>query len=62
MGATPAGFVNNAVIGRLVLDRQSNTVLRFSAAGARNAMYVDYLELTNYAYPTTARAWSLIRT
>jgi len=51
MGATPAGFVNNAVIGRLVLDRQSaNSVLRFSAAGAANAMYVDYLELTNFAY------------
>ena len=51
MGATPAGFANNAVIGRLVLDRQSsNSVLRFSAAGAANAMYVDYLELTNFAY------------
>jgi hypothetical protein len=51
MGATPAGFVNNEVIGRLVLDRQSsNSVLRFSAAGAANAMYVDYLELTNFAY------------
>jgi hypothetical protein len=51
MGATPAGFVNNEVIGRLVLDRlSSNSILRFSAAGAKNAMYVDYLELTNYAY------------
>jgi hypothetical protein len=51
MGATPAGFVNNSVIGRLVLDRESSdSVLRFSAAGAANAMYVDYLELTNFAY------------
>jgi hypothetical protein len=51
MGATPAGFVNNTVIGRLVLDRQSSdSVLRFSAAGAANAMYVDYLQLTNFAY------------
>ncbi len=50
-GAVNAGFVNNAVIGRLVLDRLTNTaVLRFSAAGAKNAMYVDYLELTNAAY------------
>jgi hypothetical protein len=51
MGATPAGFVNNAVIGRLVLDRQSSdSVLHFSAAGAANAMYVDYLVLTNFAF------------
>jgi hypothetical protein len=51
LGAVNAGFVNNAVIGRLVLDRQSAaSVLRFGAAGAKNAMYVDYLELTNYAY------------
>jgi len=49
-GATTAGFVNNAVIGRLVLDRSTNAVLRFSAAGAKNAMYVDYLELTNFAF------------
>ncbi len=50
-GANNAGFVNNAVIGRLVLDRESaGSILRFSAAGAKNAMYLDYLELTNYAY------------
>jgi len=50
-GAKNGGFVNNAVIGRLVLDRQSKkSVLHFSAAGAQNAMYVDYLQLTNYAY------------
>jgi hypothetical protein len=51
MGATPAGFVNNAVIGHLVLDRLSNSaVLHFSAAGTVNAMYVDFLELTNFAF------------
>jgi hypothetical protein len=51
MGAANAGFVNNAVIGRLVLDRlAASAVLRFSAAGVKNAMYVDYLELTNFAY------------
>jgi hypothetical protein len=50
-GATLAGFSNNVVIGRLVLDRQSsNSILHFSAAGTSNAMYVDHLELTNYAY------------
>ncbi len=52
-GPTLAGFINNEVIGRLVMDRQSsNSVLHFSAAGAQNAMYVDYLEFdddsTNY--------------
>ncbi len=48
-GASPIGFTNNATIGHLVLDRSSNGVLRFSGAGTRNAMYVDYLDLTNYA-------------
>ncbi|HEY3863684.1 MAG TPA: hypothetical protein VGO59_17550 [Verrucomicrobiae bacterium] len=44
------GFTDNAVIGQLILDRQSsNSILHFSAAGVRNAMYVDYLELTNYS-------------
>jgi len=56
-GPTAAGFVNNAVIGRLVLDRQSsNSLFRFITAGARNAMYVDYLDLTDYGqdnYRTT---------
>jgi hypothetical protein len=50
MGASPAGFVNNAVIGRLVLDRLTNSsTIRFSGAGAQNALYVDYLELTNFS-------------
>lgn len=51
MGASPAGYNNNVVIGRLVLDRlASSATLRFSGAGTKNAMYVDYLELTNYSY------------
>jgi hypothetical protein len=50
-GATAAGFTNNVVIGRLVMDRQTNTAtLQFSAAGTKNAMYVDYLELDDYSY------------
>ncbi len=49
-GASPLGFTNNATIGRLVLDRATNGTLHFTGAGARNAMYVDYLELTNIAY------------
>jgi len=49
-GATVAGFTNNLVIGHLVLDRQKNSCsLAFAGAGAKNAMYVDYLEFTNCA-------------
>ena len=51
MGPTAAGFNNNAVIGRLVLDRIAPSgVLRFTGAGTQNAIYVDFLELTNYSY------------
>jgi hypothetical protein len=50
-GATAAGFVNNEVIGHLILDRTTNkAVLQFSAAGKNNAMYVDYLELRDLSY------------
>ena len=53
LGPTTAGFFNNEVIGHLILDRTTNCTLQFSAAGNRNAMYVDYLEfqdllVTNY--------------
>jgi hypothetical protein len=45
-GNSPAGFSNNVVIGHLKLSRQSaNSELIFSGAGAKNGMYVDYLEL-----------------
>lgn len=51
MGPTVAGFHNNAVIGHLVLDRTAASgTLRFTGAGSHNAMYVDYLELTNSSY------------
>jgi hypothetical protein len=51
MGASPAGFSNNAVIGHLILDRlASSGTLRFTGAGTKNALYVDYLELTNFSY------------
>jgi hypothetical protein len=52
-GATLSGFINNLVIGHLILDRQSlNSTLHFSGASdtSVNGMYVDYLELANYAY------------
>ncbi len=47
------GFSNNAVIGHLKLSRQSpNSLMVFSGAGAKNGMYVDYLELdpSSYSY------------
>jgi hypothetical protein len=51
MGPTSAGFNNNVVIGRLVLDRTAQSgVLRFTGAGTQNAMYVDFLDLTNFSY------------
>ncbi len=51
MGPTAAGFKNNMVIGHLVLDRTAPSgTLRFTGAGTQNALYVDYLELKDYAY------------
>jgi hypothetical protein len=47
-GATPAGFDNNAVIGRLVLNGGLNSQFTFSAATGGNAIYVDRLELENF--------------
>jgi hypothetical protein len=39
------GFVDNVVIGHLILSWQStNALLHFTGVGAQNAMYVDYLE------------------
>jgi hypothetical protein len=50
-GPTSNGFASNVVIGRLVLDRQTNSaVMQFSGAGAKNAMYVDFLELDDASY------------
>jgi len=49
-GPTPAGYLNNSALGRLVLDTGTNTFsqnrLVFSGAGSSNALYVDYLELS----------------
>jgi hypothetical protein len=45
------GFTNNQVIGHLILDRITNTAtLRFTGAGTKNAMYVDFLELDDASY------------
>jgi len=45
-GATKAGFLNNAAIGRLVLEGDFSTLFTFEAVGERNAIYVDYLDLS----------------
>lgn len=48
-GASVAGFLNNAAVGRLVLDGAELSHFHFSGAGGSNALYVDYLEFQNYA-------------
>ncbi|MCL5097865.1 MAG: hypothetical protein M1608_10150 [Candidatus Omnitrophica bacterium] len=48
-GAKPAGYTNNAALGMLVLDGHSFSRFVFSGPGTNNALYVDYLELLNYA-------------
>ncbi len=48
-GPVAAGYTNNAALGRLLIDTSttnSNNRLSFSGIGARNALYVDYLELS----------------
>ena len=45
-GLSPAGFANNAALGRLTLDGQDNGCLfAFFRIGLTNALYVDLLEL-----------------
>lgn len=48
-GASTAGFVNNAALGRLILDGGYDGQFSFMGVGANNALYVDYLEFRNYA-------------
>jgi hypothetical protein len=51
-GASNVGYTNNVAIGHLVLDALGtapNTQLYFSGTGASNAIYVDRLELRDYA-------------
>jgi hypothetical protein len=48
-GLSAAGYANNMAIGKLVLDAGLFSLFTFRAAGVSNAMYVDYLELDNYA-------------
>jgi hypothetical protein len=54
-GLSPAGYTNNLAVGRLILDAQPSSIANhngafvFNGAGASNALYVDYLELRDYA-------------
>jgi len=49
-GRSAAGFSNNVVIGRLVLDCLTDTAgMRFRGASTKNGMYVDYLEFKDYS-------------
>jgi hypothetical protein len=50
MGRSTAGYTNNAALGRLILDGGAKGKFRFKGLpGITNALYVDYLELRNYA-------------
>ena len=49
IGPVPAGYTNNAALGRLLIDTgttNSFNRLSFSGVGTNDALYVDYLELT----------------
>ena len=49
LGPVAAGYVNNAAIGRLVLNSVTNfTAFSFSGVGTNSAIYVDYLEFKNF--------------
>ena len=51
LGVNPVGYTNNFAIGRLLLDGGSNSLFRFapSPGSTGRALYVDYLDLANYA-------------
>ena len=49
-GASVDGYINNAAVGRLILDAQGvNSSFKFNGTGTSNALYVDDLELLDYA-------------
>lgn len=49
LGAAPLGFTNNLALGKLILDGGTNSFFRFFGVGTNNALYVDYIELRNFA-------------
>jgi hypothetical protein len=51
-GVSSAGYTNNMAIGHLILDAQGaapGTLFTFNGTGASNAIYVDRLELRDFA-------------
>ncbi len=44
-GVSAAGFENNASVGRLILNGGAASTVRFAGTGARNAIYIDFLDL-----------------
>ena len=48
VGNTPAGFANNAALGRLILSGINGCTFEFSPVSGANALYVDRLEFLNY--------------
>ena len=59
VGASPAGYTNNVAVGHLILDataQAAGTQFYFTGTGASNAIYVDRLELLDYASYTNHNA------
>lgn len=48
-GNSVTGYSNNAALGKLVLDGETESLFTFAASEASNALYVDFLELINNA-------------
>ncbi len=48
-GCSASGFYNNAALGYLALDGGLNSVFTFMGTGSSNAIYVNVLELNNFA-------------
>ncbi len=53
LGLTDEGYVNNAAIGELVLDGDILSQFTFDTVDGNNAIYVEYLNLRNYATNAT---------
>jgi hypothetical protein len=48
LGCSPAGYTNNAALGRLILDGGLDSLFTFTAVNASNAIYADSLEFRNW--------------
>jgi hypothetical protein len=56
-GVSNSGYTNNVAVGHLILDAQGkNSVFKFNGTGASNAIYVDRLDLLDYASYTNHNA------